>query len=332
MRIEFKPAVRSPIALTIGIVGPTGAGKTLSSIRMAHGLCGGARFAFGSTEGKKETLYARDYGFDRFTVDPPFKPSVFADVILAAESAGYPLVVIDSGSKMQEGRGGMLDWHDDEMQRLDRGRGKPEKHSFSAWAAPKADMQRLIDVLESKTIHVIFALKAGDKSSQEKEDPEDQRSKTVIVPKRTMSGFVGMIPTAPKELPYELFPAFVLYPDAPGVPTPTKVQYDLRPLLRWDAPIDEEFGATIRRWNLEPPRITPAIVDAIRDAAAGDEATRKDLESRVIVALNAGANESAIIRKIRATKPAAEFACPECGQPSGACDANCSLQSAIPPA
>src|SRR3989304_2014365 len=118
MSFEFRPAVREAVALLIGLIGPSGGGKTYTAMRLASGICGDKPFAVIDTEAGRAKHYADAFKFDHGDLKPPFRPNTYAEAIKAADEAGYPVIVVDSASHEHAGEGGLLDWHDEELNRM----------------------------------------------------------------------------------------------------------------------------------------------------------------------------------------------------------------------
>src|SRR5690242_4528726 len=106
---EFRDAVRADVELLILLAGGTGSGKTESAMRIATGLSGGQPFAVIDTENGRALHKADDYTFKHTTLDEPFSPERYTEALKAADRAGFPVIVIDSGSHEYEGIGGVLD-------------------------------------------------------------------------------------------------------------------------------------------------------------------------------------------------------------------------------
>lgn len=238
MAIEFKRAVRESVGLLIGIAGPSGSGKTYSAMRLAAGICGEKPFAVIDTEAGRAKHYADRFAFDHADLRPPFRPSAYAEAIVAADAAGYPAIVVDSFSHEHAGDGGLLDWHEEELTRM----GGNAKDTFRAWAKPKADHKRMVSKLLQVRAHLILCFRAEQKIEMPKKGESEPR------PKRLLSGFADWIPIAEKNLLYELTTSFVLSPERPGYPLPIKLQEQHRALFPLDQPIDENAGARIAEW------------------------------------------------------------------------------------
>lgn len=243
--IVFQPAVLEAVNLIIGLAGGTGSGKTYSAMRMASGMSRGKRFAVVDTENGRAKHYAREFAFDHADLRPPFRPQRYAEAILAADAAGYPVIVVDSASHEWAGEGGILDWQEEELERMSKGDWqKREACKMAAWIKPKMDHKKMVQRLLQVRAQLVLCFRAEEKVEMIKGDD----GKMKIVPKVSRTGLDGWIPICEKSLPYELTASFLLTNDAPGIPKPIKLQQQHRALFPLDQPIDEKSGERIATW------------------------------------------------------------------------------------
>lgn len=242
MTYQFRPGVRENVHLLIGLAGGTGSGKTFSAMQLATGLAGGGPFAVIDTENRRALHYADQFTFDHANLNAPFRPGAYADAIEAAAKNGYKVILVDSFSHEHAGEGGLLDWHDEEYQRL----GGRDAVKMTAWIKPKIAHKAMVNRLLQVNAHLILCFRAEEKV--ELVDDPDKPGKKKIVPKRSLTGLDGWVPISEKTLPYELTASFLLTADAPGVPKPIKLQEQHRPFFSLDKPISEEAGVALAVW------------------------------------------------------------------------------------
>jgi hypothetical protein len=240
----FRKAVRENVSLLIGLAGASGSGKTYTAMRLASGIAGGKPFAVIDTEAGRAKHYADAFAFDHGDLAPPFRPDTYAEAIAAADSAGYPVIVVDSMSHEWAGTGGILDWQEEEYQRL----GGREAVKLLSWSKPKQSHKHMVQRLLQVRAHLILCFRAEEKIDMLKQEQPDGKVKTVIVPKEGPGGFKGWLPICEKNLPYELTASFLLMAEKPGIPVPMKLQEQHRALFPLDRPITEESGARIAEW------------------------------------------------------------------------------------
>lgn len=246
MSFTFRPGKRENEHLLIGLAGSSGSGKTLSAMLLAKGLAGGKRFAVIDTEAGRANHYADAFEFDHGDLKPPFRPDAYAAAIAAADAEGYPVIVVDSTSHEHAGEGGLLDWHEDELQRMAGDDWKKrDAMNMAAWVRPKRSHRQFMGRLLQVRAHLILAFRAEQKVDMVK---NPQTGKFEIVPKRLLSGFVDWIPICEKNTLYELTMSFVLTADAPGVPKPVKLEDQHRPMVPLEQPLNEEVGRALAEW------------------------------------------------------------------------------------
>jgi hypothetical protein len=242
----FRPAVREGVNLLIGLVGGTGSGKTWSAMTMAKGISGDKRFAVIDTENGRAKHYADMFAFDHCDLRPPYRPENYADAIIAADKAGYAAIVVDSMSHVWAGDGGVLDWQDEELDRMaGTDWKKREACKMAAWIKPKMSHKHMVQKLLQVKAHLILCFRAEEKIEMIRED-----GKTKIVAKQSLTGKDGWIPVCEKNLPFELTASFLLLASNPGYPNPIKLQEQHKALFPLNKPINADSGKAIAAWSL----------------------------------------------------------------------------------
>lgn len=275
MTFQFKPAIRESVGLLIGLSGGTGSGKTYTAMRLAAGISRDRPFAVIDSEAGRAKHYAEQFRFDHGDLKPPFRPDAYVEAIEAADKIGYPVIVVDSTSHVWAGDGGVLDWQEDELDRMAGDDWKKrEACKMAAWIKPKTSHKRMVARLLQVRAHLILCFRAEEKVEIIKED-----GKTKIVPKRSLTGLDGWMPVCEKNLPFEMTASFLLTADAPGIPKPIKLQQQHRALFPLDKQINEESGRRIAEWAAggSPREKTLAEHEADGKAAAarGKDAKRE---------------------------------------------------------
>lgn len=245
MTTTFRPAVRENVGLIVGLAGGTGSGKTFTAMRLASGISAGAPFAVIDTDARRGLHYADAFRFDHAELKPPFRPDAYADAIQAADKAGYPVIVVDSMSHVWAGEGGVLDWQEEELDRMaGSDYAKRERVKMAAWIKPKVAHKQMVQRLLQVRAHLILCFRADEKVEMAK----DGQGKTVIVKKQGLTGLDGWFPICEKNLPFELTASFLLLAQHPGIPHPIKLQEQHRALFPLDKPITEDSGKLIAEW------------------------------------------------------------------------------------
>jgi len=148
----FKKAERKRAFLKIAMTGPSGSGKTWSALAVASGF--GGKVAVVDTENGSASLYSDKFDFDVVELKPPYTPLRYSEIIRAAEKANYNVLVIDSLSHVWAGEGGVID----KKETLD-GRGG-NQNTFANWRVPKAEHQKLKDLILHSQMHIISTLRS----------------------------------------------------------------------------------------------------------------------------------------------------------------------------
>lgn len=162
MAITIRKAARAQSKLRIGLAGPSGAGKTMSALRMARGIAGpSGRICMIDTERGSGDLYAHITDYDIITLTPPYAPKNYVEAIEAAEDAGYDVVIVDSLSHAWSDEGGLLDQAD----KLSAGGNR-----FTAWASLTPQHRKLVNGMLNSDCHIIATVRSKQEYSIEKDD------------------------------------------------------------------------------------------------------------------------------------------------------------------
>lgn len=278
MSFQFKPAIREQVGLIIGLAGASGSGKTYTAMRMAAGISGDKPFAVIDSEARRALHYADAFRFDHADILAPFSPQAYAEAILAADAAKYPVIVVDSMSHEWAGEGGVLEMHEAELDRMAGDDWKKrEQCKMAAWIKPKMDHKKMVQRLLQVRAHIILDFRAEEKVEMVR---DEKTNKMVIVAKKSTTALDGWFAVTEKNLPYELTASFLLTADAPGMPKPIKLQAQHRPMFPLDKPIDEDSGRKIAAWatgGAAPTAIPESELDAMIDTM--DVKTIKELET-----------------------------------------------------
>ena len=148
----FKKATKAAAKLRLGLIGPAGSGKTMSALRIAHGL--GGRVAVIDTERGSASLYSGERGLDFDVLElESYEAEKFIQAIGQAEAAGYDVLIIDSLSHAWAGKGGILEFVDKAAKRSGGG-------SFSGWRDATPLHNQLVDAILGAKLHIICTLRS----------------------------------------------------------------------------------------------------------------------------------------------------------------------------
>lgn len=174
MAFTFKRAERMQLKLRLALIGPSGAGKTYSALRLATGLTGGkarGKIALIDTENRRGEYYADEFEYDTLNFEPPFAPERYVEAIHAAEEAGYEVVIIDSASHEWMGPGGILDIKDK----------MPGGNDYVKWGTLTPRHDAFVAAIVRCKAHVIVCLRGKDQYILETNDKGKQAPKKVGV-------------------------------------------------------------------------------------------------------------------------------------------------------
>lgn len=151
---EIRKAQRSKAKLRLGLAGPSGAGKTHSSLLVAKGL--GKRIAMIDTENKSGDLEAGKPGipeYDVITLGAPFTCEKYIGAIKHLQENGYEVIIIDSLTHAWSGEGGILDL---QGKITDSGKG----NSYTAWRFVTPKHNTLVETILQSNCHIIATMRS----------------------------------------------------------------------------------------------------------------------------------------------------------------------------
>lgn len=168
-KFKVQKAEREKIAAKIALMGASGSGKSLSSLRLATGMVEemkkidalngtNGRILLANTEGSRGRYYANEFDYDIVDLEPPYNPEMFVDLITYATEEKYSVLIIDSSSEEWTGRGGCL-----ELQQQAGG-------TYQAWAKVTPRHNKFVDALTTSPIHIIATMRGKDQYEVEKDD------------------------------------------------------------------------------------------------------------------------------------------------------------------
>lgn len=234
----FRPAKRENTPLIVGIAGPTKSGKSFSALRLAIGLANGGPIAMLNAEGKRGEQYADNFNYQNCNIDPPYSPERYTEALLAMKAMKPAVGIVDSASHMHDGPGGLLEYHDAELDRM-AGEGadwkKRDKYNFTAWIRPKAAENKFIYTMLGMDCPIILCFRAKEKLK--------------IVPGGTPID-LGWQPIAGDRITFETIFTLVLPPHARGVPDldQSEMRDPFDKMVPAGKPIDEDLGRKLTEW------------------------------------------------------------------------------------
>lgn len=144
----FKKATKAQAKLRAAIFGPSGAGKTFTSLRVATGL--GGRVAVIDTERGSASKYADRFEFDVLELEDQ-SIAGYCQAIADAGKAGYQVLVIDS---LSHGWQTLLE----EVELL--AKAKYRGNTWSAWSEGTPLQRKLVQAILAFPGHVIGTMRS----------------------------------------------------------------------------------------------------------------------------------------------------------------------------
>ncbi|MGO3156358.1 MAG: AAA family ATPase [Mesonia sp.] len=142
--MKLNQAQREQVKLRIGLSGPSGFGKSYSSLLLAFGLTNDwTKIAIIDTENNSASLYAHLGGFNVLQLNEPYSPERYIQAIKTCEDANMEVVIIDSITHEWQGKGGCLQIHEKLGGR------------FQDWAKVSPRHQQFIDTILQSKCHLI---------------------------------------------------------------------------------------------------------------------------------------------------------------------------------
>ncbi len=247
-----QPAVRKSVPLLVGIMSPSGGGKTFSALRLATGMqrvVGGDIYGV-DTENSRMLHYADQFKFKHVPFTPPFGSLDYLEAVRWCGGQGARVIIVDSMSHEHIGEGGYLETAESVVTRMSGGDSrKREAVKMLGWATAGPLRQQMIEGLKQLPGCFIFCFRAKEKVKPVKR-PD---GKTDIVD-------MGFMPIAGEEWLYEMTVNCMLQPRSDGVPTwrsdfvgerlMMKLPQQFKDVFAQSAPLSEDIGEKLAQWAL----------------------------------------------------------------------------------
>lgn len=240
MSFSHRPAKREKTPLVVGIAGPTKSGKTFSAHRVARGLANGGPVTMINAEGAKGHQYADEFAYTAIDITRPYRPERYTEAVRYALSLQPrpSVLIVDSMSHMHQGPGGLLEYHQDELDRLagpDASQRDRDKRNASSWIKPKAAENEFIYTMLEADCHLILCFRAREKLKWVKGGaPID----------------LGWQPIAGEQVAFETLFTLMLPPHSKGVPdlAISEMRSPFDKLIPTGQPLSEATGQALAAW------------------------------------------------------------------------------------
>lgn len=95
--MQLQKASRKKAKIKMGLQGPSGSGKSYSSLLIAYGLCNDwSKIAVIDSENHSSELYSHLGGYNVLQITPPYTPEKYIEAIQVCEKADMEVIIIDS--------------------------------------------------------------------------------------------------------------------------------------------------------------------------------------------------------------------------------------------
>ncbi|MGL5235225.1 MAG: AAA family ATPase [Empedobacter falsenii] len=145
--MQLKKATRKQVKLKLNLSAPSGAGKTMSALKMAKGLVGDwEKIAVIDTENGSASLYSHLGDFNAIDMVPPFTPEKYIQAIDLCVDNGIECIIIDSTSH---------EWTTllEENEKL--AQAKYRGNTWSAWSQTTPRHDRFVSKVLHTPVHII---------------------------------------------------------------------------------------------------------------------------------------------------------------------------------
>lgn len=162
MNFTITQATRVGIKPLVGFYGKSGSGKTMSALLFARGIAGpNGRIVLIDSENGRGSIFADliPGGYSVLNLDAPFSPDRYQAAIAEAEKVA-DVITLDSLSHEWSGEGGVLDWAEDELQKMGGG----DNNKIRSWIKPKMAHKMMIQRLLRTKCALICCLRGEEKT------------------------------------------------------------------------------------------------------------------------------------------------------------------------
>ena len=179
--MAFQKAVRTQVKVRVGLIGPSGAGKTYSALRMATGMAKAigeqtgtpGKILFLDTEARRGLIYADEFDYFYEELQAPYSPDLFLAKLKDAEAEGMDIVILDSTSHEWQ----YLLAKVSELKKSGR-----FKNEFSVWDQVTPLHDKFIDGILRSKCHIIANMRGKDQYVMEEKDGKQKPKKLGVGP------------------------------------------------------------------------------------------------------------------------------------------------------
>lgn len=147
--MQLQRASKKQVKLRLGLSAVSGGGKTYSALLIAFGLCNDwSKVAVIDTENDSASLYSDLGEYNTLPLTAPYTPERYVEAIKMCEKAGMEVIIIDSITHEWDGKGGILEIHD-----------QMTGNSFTNWGILTPRHRAFVDAILTSSCHVITTVR-----------------------------------------------------------------------------------------------------------------------------------------------------------------------------
>lgn len=144
--MKLEKASRKKAKIKMGLQGPSGVGKTFSSLLVAYGLCNDwTKISVVDTENHSAELYAHLGAYNVVNLTAPFTVEKYIQAIDVCEKAGMEVVILDS---ITHGWENLLEYHS-----------SLQGNSFTNWGKITPRQNNFIQKILQSSVHIISTIR-----------------------------------------------------------------------------------------------------------------------------------------------------------------------------
>jgi hypothetical protein len=182
---NVQEATREKIYPKVALMGPSGAGKTYSALRLATGMKKAYEkltgepwsIIFGNTEGSRGRYYANEFDYKIQDLEAPFSPELYVAFIEYVETMKNVILVLDSTSHEWEGKGGCLELHGQAGGR------------YQDWAKVTPRHDKFINKMSSCKIPLVATMRGKDQYNMTQDEKGKSKVEKIGVGAKQRDGF-----------------------------------------------------------------------------------------------------------------------------------------------
>ena len=145
--MQLQTATRKKAKIKMAIQGPSGAGKTMTALLIAYGLCGDwQKIAVIDTENHSADLYAHLGNFKTLPLEPPFSPERYIQAIDICLRGCVQVIIIDSTSQEWDF---LLEYHS-----------SLQGNSFTNWNKVTPRHDAFVTAVLQSQVHIICTIRS----------------------------------------------------------------------------------------------------------------------------------------------------------------------------